>query len=122
MGVHLTFVRSIDLDEWTPEQLKIMSLSGNKNAANFFRANGIRDLHIKCDQKYNSAAARQYKNHLKKLLAASKTSQNETPDIQPEVDPVAVSHGILSLCSEDIHEQVFSVSYLRPRLSMGLME
>ena len=69
MGVHVTFVRSVELDEWTPEQLKLMQVSGNSNAAAFFRSNGVRDLHIKTDQKYNSAAARQYKVHLKKLMA-----------------------------------------------------
>jgi len=88
MGVHLTFVRSVDLDEWTPEQLKIMALSGNGNAAKFFRENGIRDLHIKCDQKYNSAAARQYKAHLKKLLAnqASVATEPEAPREPAAVD------------------------------------
>lgn len=34
-------LRSVELDEWTPEQLKIMQLSGNGNAASFFRANGM---------------------------------------------------------------------------------
>ena len=58
---------SVELDEWTPEQLKIMRLSGNGNAASFFRSNGVRDLHIKTEQKYTTAAARQYKAHLKKV-------------------------------------------------------
>lgn len=70
MGVHITFVRSVELDEWTPEQLKLMQISGNGNAAAFFRSNGVRDLHIKSEQKYSSAAARQYKAHLKKLMEA----------------------------------------------------
>jgi ADP-ribosylation factor GTPase-activating protein 2/3 len=86
MGVHITFVRSVELDEWTPEQLKLMQLSGNSNAAAFFRANGVRDLHIKTDQKYNSAAARQYKVHLKKLMASAVAEEHV-------VDPPASNHG-----------------------------
>ncbi len=28
MGVHISFVRSCDLDEWTPEQIAVMTLGG----------------------------------------------------------------------------------------------
>jgi hypothetical protein len=34
-------LRSVDLDEWTPEQLQIMKLSGNANAKNFFLQHGV---------------------------------------------------------------------------------
>lgn len=86
MGVHITFVRSVELDEWTPEQLKIMRLSGNGNAASFFRSNGVRDLHIKTEQKYTTAAARQYKAHLKKLMANEDTA-SEAPEAAPPPAP-----------------------------------
>lgn len=36
-------IRSCDLDEWTAEQLEIMKLSGNGNAANFFKRHGVTD-------------------------------------------------------------------------------
>ena len=41
MGVHVSFVRSCDLDEWTAEQLQIMKLSGNANAKAFFLQHGV---------------------------------------------------------------------------------
>jgi ADP-ribosylation factor GTPase-activating protein 2/3 len=43
MGVHITFVRSCDLDEWTNEQLETMRISGNGNARNFFKKHGVTD-------------------------------------------------------------------------------
>jgi ADP-ribosylation factor GTPase-activating protein 2/3 len=41
MGVHVTFVRSVDLDEWNQQQIDTMRLGGNANCANFFRKHGI---------------------------------------------------------------------------------
>jgi ADP-ribosylation factor GTPase-activating protein 2/3 len=68
MGVHITFVRSCDLDEWTSEQLETMKLSGNANAANFFKRHGVTDEQMQSEKKYKSKAAQEYKKHLSKLL------------------------------------------------------
>lgn len=45
MGVHLTFVRSVDLDEWTQRQIDAMRLGGNGNARAFFRKHGFTELY-----------------------------------------------------------------------------
>lgn len=37
MGVHLSFVRSVDLDEWTQRQIDAMRIGGNGNARDYFR-------------------------------------------------------------------------------------
>mmetsp|Transcript_17111 Transcript_17111/g.24883 ORF Transcript_17111/g.24883 Transcript_17111/m.24883 type:complete len:380 (-) Transcript_17111:977-2116(-) len=71
MGVHLTFVRSADLDEWTQSQLDAMRLGGNGNARAYFRKHGFTDLHGgKADKKYKSKAAQSYKAELAKLINA----------------------------------------------------
>ena len=92
MGVHTTFVRSVDLDEWTQRQIDAMRLGGNENARQFFRKNGHTDLHGKIEKKYTSKAAKAYRVELQKLveLEASKrgeattattTNNEETPNL-----------------------------------------
>ena len=86
MGVHLSFVRSVDLDEWTQSQLDAMRLGGNGNARSYFRKHGFTDLYGgKTEKKYNSKAAVSYRSELSKLVAAEgakrgegKTSKEET--------------------------------------------
>lgn len=46
MGVHITFVRSCDLDEWTQDQLDIMKVSGNGNALAFFKKHGVTEAQM----------------------------------------------------------------------------
>lgn len=44
LGVHLSFVRSIDMDEWTEEQLKLMFVGGNNEARKFFKQYGVHEM------------------------------------------------------------------------------
>jgi hypothetical protein len=78
MGVHLTFVRSCDLDEWTQSQIDAMKLGGNGNARSYFRKHGFSDLYGgKCEKKYTSKAAVAYKVELAKLVAAEGAKRGE---------------------------------------------
>ncbi|KAJ8602940.1 hypothetical protein CTAYLR_001520 [Chrysophaeum taylorii] len=71
LGTHLTFVRSVDMDEWTPEQLEAMKLGGNKRARLYFRDNGVMDLHQRQDLKYSSSTAKTYRTKLQREVQAS---------------------------------------------------
>ena len=78
MGVHLTFVRSVDLDEWTQRQIDAMRLGGNGNARSFFRKQGFTDLYGgKADKKYTSKAAVAYRAELAKLVEAEAAKRGE---------------------------------------------
>lgn len=78
MGVHTTFVRSVDLDEWTQRQIDAMKLGGNANANQYFRKHGLTDGFTKIEKKYTSKAAQSYRGVLSKLVDAEAAKRGET--------------------------------------------
>lgn len=71
LGVHISFVRSTNLDQWQWDQLRIMKVGGNESATKYFRANGGSAALASKDPKtkYQSPAATKYKDELKKRAA-----------------------------------------------------
>ncbi|CAI6089976.1 hypothetical protein V2G26_006575 [Clonostachys chloroleuca] len=71
LGVHISFVRSTNLDQWQWEQLRVMKVGGNESATKFFQQNGgTAALNSKDPKtKYQSNAATKYKEELKRRAA-----------------------------------------------------
>ena len=89
MGVHVTFVRSCDMDKWKPSELSLMKNGGNKRAREFFREHGWSEQRSSLDlvqKKYQSTAAKLYRSKLQKEIAPPSpmtppsTSTNKTID------------------------------------------
>ncbi|KAB5571907.1 hypothetical protein GE09DRAFT_1170295 [Coniochaeta sp. 2T2.1] len=71
LGVHISFVRSTNLDQWQWDQLRVMKVGGNESATKFFQQNGgSAALNSKDPKtKYTSSAATKYKDELKRRAA-----------------------------------------------------
>lgn len=67
MGVHISFVRSVNLDSWTLDQLRVMKVGGNANIAEFFRQHSMAIDGQDAKLRYSSRVAGLYKERLAKL-------------------------------------------------------
>ncbi|CAM6085071.1 unnamed protein product [Calypogeia fissa] len=83
LGVHISFVRSTNLDSWSQDQLKMMAFGGNGRGRVFFKQHGWTDGG-KIEQKYTSRAAELYKQLLAKEVAKSVSAIAPAP-AQPAV-------------------------------------
>mmetsp|Transcript_50302 Transcript_50302/g.129549 ORF Transcript_50302/g.129549 Transcript_50302/m.129549 type:complete len:353 (-) Transcript_50302:220-1278(-) len=61
LGVHISFVRSVTMDEWTPQQFRRMEVGGNKRFAQFCRAVKVpADASIRV--KYNAEVVKVFRD------------------------------------------------------------
>ncbi|KAK4489198.1 hypothetical protein RD792_004992 [Penstemon davidsonii] len=92
LGVHISFVRSTNLDSWTPDQLKMMSFGGNNRAQVFFKQHGWTGAG-KIDAKYTSRAAELYRQLLSKEVAKSKSEETGLPSSPISTQSLRPSNG-----------------------------
>ncbi|KAI8804868.1 hypothetical protein BJ742DRAFT_681660 [Cladochytrium replicatum] len=64
LGVHRSFVRSVQMDDWREDQIKRMQLGGNEKARIFFKSHPDYVEGLSIQQKYESNFALDYKDKL----------------------------------------------------------
>ncbi|KAK5119546.1 hypothetical protein LTR85_007374 [Meristemomyces frigidus] len=79
LGVHISFVRSTNLDQWQWDQLRRMKVGGNESATKYFQTHGGSAALASKDPKtkYTSNAANKYKDELARRVEADQKKYPE---------------------------------------------
>ncbi|KAI0823247.1 ArfGap-domain-containing protein [Trametes gibbosa] len=92
MGVHISFVRSTNLDSWQLNQLRTMKVGGNTSATDFFTKHGGSALLNDSDtkKKYSSRVAELYKEELARRVKEDATKFPDKIVVEGAVDSMSV--------------------------------
>ncbi|EDO15011.1 hypothetical protein Kpol_400p5 [Vanderwaltozyma polyspora DSM 70294] len=82
LGVHISFVRSITMDQFKPEELIRMEKGGNEPFNEYMTSHGI-DLSLPHKIKYDNPIAEDYKQKLTCLVEEKEFVEPEHPDFDP---------------------------------------
>lgn len=105
LGVHISFVRSTNLDSWSPEQLKMMFFGGNNRAHTFFKQHGWTDGG-KIEAKYTSRAADLYRQILAKEVAKSSAEDPGLPSSPVASQSAQAPNGFSDAHSNEVPKEI----------------
>lgn len=85
LGVHISFVRSVMMDQFKDDELKLMEIGGNERARIYFEENGITPETSIVD-KYNSTVAEDYRELLAAELKGEEFVRRDRPVHIPQTN------------------------------------
>lgn len=91
MGVHLSFMRSLNLDNWTEKQVMYMRVGGNDTLRAFFAQKGVQDSG---QERYHTPAAALYRMRIKALADNTTVMPSEEASmLAAHADSIAAAGG-----------------------------
>lgn len=104
MGVHITFVKSSNLDSWQRIQLRNFKFGGNKQAKEFYLKNGgsqyINNKGAGVD-KYTAPVAKKYKEKLKEKATQDAAKHPDLVTLDDATDNLSLSDAAGDSSSDD---------------------
>jgi len=85
LGVNISFVRSVSIDVWKPEQISFMEHGGNSRLREFLTSRG-EDLMMPIERKYRTPGAELYRQQLKARVAGEEEPMGLSPDALRELE------------------------------------
>lgn len=104
LGVHISFVKSLNLDQWQRIQLRHFKFGGNQVAKDFFAKNGgSQYINGKSDPttKYTSPVAKKYKEKLKKTAQQDALKHPDIVTLDDSLDSLLLVDGSSNSASTD---------------------
>jgi ADP-ribosylation factor GTPase-activating protein 1 len=82
LGVHLSFVRSVTMDQFKSEEMKSMEIGGNQRAREYFDAEGL-DSSLGAQAFYGSTVAEDYRDMLAAEVEGKEYVKKDRPKSVP---------------------------------------
>ncbi|KAK9461546.1 uncharacterized protein V1516DRAFT_635225 [Lipomyces oligophaga] len=103
LGVHISFVRSSNLDTWSWDQLRLMKVGGNTSAREYFTKNGGSSALNSKDAKtkYTSRVANNYKDELKRRAAEDALIYPDEVVLSDDTTPDATASSTSGTADDD---------------------
>ncbi|GBF93446.1 hypothetical protein Rsub_06579 [Raphidocelis subcapitata] len=92
LGVHISFVRSVTMDAWNPDQLRKMQAGGNGKLNEFFARYGI-DKATDIKTKYNNRVAEIYRDKVRAEVEGRPFTAPPVGSLKVDLGPPAAGNG-----------------------------
>ena len=102
-GTHISFIRSVALDTWSPDQVHRLATGGNARAKKYFQRYNL--LSVPADVRYKSKAAEAYRRNLDREIAGEPLEEPPTFEDgrAPMVSAARTGNAMFAYGSDDLN-------------------